>query len=47
MSDKELKKYLQMYSAQKSLQQEIEPERLEKTIKSCIEIMREQLAQKS
>ena len=31
MSDKELKKYLQ--HVQKSLQQEIEPERLEKTIK--------------
>ena len=47
MSDKELKQYLQQ-----SLQRGIEPEKnlneikMEKTIKSCIEIMRKQLVQK-
>lgn len=37
MTDKELKRYFQQ-----SVEQEIKPERMEETIKSCIEIMREQ-----
>ena len=37
MTDKELKRYFQQSS-----EQEVRPERMEETIKSCIEIMREQ-----
>lgn len=37
MKDKEIKKYLQ-----KHLEQEIEPKKLEETVKMCIEIVREQ-----